>query len=102
MASLDLKTDRVLTLLEVGKTPIQMALKPDGGELFVNNFDSNSFSIVEAYTNEVGGSYLIGSNPVRGVVTSDNTLLYVSNFGVRHDQRLRHRRRPRDRLGARR
>jgi YVTN family beta-propeller protein len=36
---------------------------------------------VEAYTNEVSGSYLIGRNPVRGLVTSDNLLLYVSNFG---------------------
>ena len=57
-----------------------MALKPDGGEIFVSNFDANSFSIVKAYTNEVSGSYLIGSNPVRGVVTSDNSLLYVSNL----------------------
>ena len=45
------------------------------------NFDGNTFSIVETYTNEVSGSYLIGRNPVRGLVTSDNLLLYVSNFG---------------------
>ena len=63
MPPIDLKTDRLLALLDIGKLPIQMALKPDGGEIFVSNFDSNSFSIVEAYTNEVSGSYLIGSNP---------------------------------------
>ena len=78
---LDLKSDRLLTLLDVGKLPVQLALKPDGGELFVSNFDGNSFSIVETATNEVGGSYLIGDKPVRGIVTSDNSLLYVSNFG---------------------
>ena len=38
-------------------------------------------AIIEVYTNEVSGSYLIGSNPVRGLATSDNSLLYVSNFG---------------------
>jgi len=43
--------------------PVQLALKPDGGELFVSNFDSNNFSIIETGTNEVGGSYLIGNNP---------------------------------------
>ena len=32
-------------------------------------------------TNEVGGSYLIGIHPARGVVTTDNSRLYVSNFG---------------------
>jgi YVTN family beta-propeller protein len=58
-----------------------MALKPDGGEIFVSNFDGNTFSVVEAYTNELSSSYLIGRNPVRGLVTSDNSLLYVSNFG---------------------
>jgi YVTN family beta-propeller protein len=29
----------------------------------------------------VGGTYLIGDNPSRGIVTSDNSLLYMSNFG---------------------
>jgi YVTN family beta-propeller protein len=65
----------------VGKTPTHLALKPDGGELMVSNFDSDSISIIETTTNEVGGSYLIGSHPVRGVVTADNSLLYESNFG---------------------
>ena len=65
----------------MGKTPVQLALKPDGGELFVSNFGSNNFSIVETGNNEVGGSYLIGDEPTRGIVTSDNSLLYVSNFG---------------------
>ena len=60
---------------------MQLALKPDGGELFVSNFSSNNFSIVEAGNNEVSGSYLIGNKPTRGIVTSDNSLLYVSNFG---------------------
>jgi YVTN family beta-propeller protein len=61
--------------------PVQLALKPDGGELFVSNFGGNNFSIVETANNEVGGSYLIGDQPTRGIVTSDNSLLYVSNFG---------------------
>jgi len=81
LASVDLKSGRLLTLLDIGKLPIQLALKPDGGELFVSNFDDNSFSIVETGNNEVAGTYLIGNNPVRGLVSSDNTLLYVSNFG---------------------
>ena len=45
------------------------------------NFDSDSISIIETTTNEVGGSYLIGTQPVRGLVTGDNSRLYVSNFG---------------------
>ena len=64
MAAIDLKSDKLLALLDVGKTPIHLALKPDGGELFVCNFDSASVSVIETAANEVGGSYLIGSQPV--------------------------------------
>jgi YVTN family beta-propeller protein len=65
----------------VGKTPAALALKPDGGELIVCNFDSDSVSIIETPTDEVSGSYLIGTHPSRAVVSDDNARLYVSNFG---------------------
>ena len=81
MASIDLQSEKLLALLDVGKTPVNLALKPDGGELVVTNFDSDSISIIETSTNEVAGSYLIGTHPARGVVNSDNSRLYVSNFG---------------------
>jgi YVTN family beta-propeller protein len=60
---------------------VNLVLKPDGGELVVANFDSNDISIIETTTDEVNGSYLVGTQPARGVVTSDNSRLYVSNFG---------------------
>ena len=67
VASIDLKSDKLLALLDVGKTPVHLALKPDGGELMVSNFDSDNISIIETTTNEVGGSYLIGTHPARGI-----------------------------------
>ena len=81
MASVDLKKDRVLALLDVGRTPVSLALKPDGGELMVCDFDSDSISIIETVNDEVGSSSLIGQHPARGVVTGDNSRFYVSNFG---------------------
>lgn len=75
-------TDHMLTLLDVGKTPVQLALKPDGGELFVANFDSGSISEVLTQANEVAGTYTIGSHPVFGVVSADNGTLWESNFGA--------------------
>jgi YVTN family beta-propeller protein len=74
--------DRILTLLDVGTTPVHLALKPDGGEVFVSNFASNTISEIDTSSNEVGGAYLIGLHPVRGLVSADNSLLYVSNFGA--------------------
>jgi YVTN family beta-propeller protein len=77
-----LMTDHVLTLLDVGKTPVNLAMKPDGGEIFVSNYDSDSISEISTPTNEVGGTYTIGSKPVRGIVSRDNGTLWVANFGA--------------------
>ena len=77
----DTKEDRLMALLDVGKTPVSLALKPDGGELIVCNFDSDSISIVETGNDEVSSSPDIGQRPSRGLVTLDNSRLYVTNFG---------------------
>jgi YVTN family beta-propeller protein len=76
-----LMKDRFLTLLEVGTTPTQVAVKPDGGEVFVSNFGSNSISEISTTTNEVGATTMIGTSPSHGLVSADNGTLYVSNFG---------------------
>ena len=48
--------------------------------MFVSNSLSNSISEVVTSTDDVGGAYLMGANPVRGLVSADNTLLYVGNL----------------------
>jgi YVTN family beta-propeller protein len=77
-----LLTDHLLTMLDVGATPVHLALKPDGGEVFVSNFGSDSISEISTWTNEVGGTYTIGNKPVRGIVSRDNSTLWISNFGA--------------------
>ena len=77
-----LPADVLLSFLDVGKTPMHIALKPDGGEAFVSNYDSDTISELTTSSNEVGGAYLIGARPVRGLVSADNSLLYVSDFSA--------------------
>jgi YVTN family beta-propeller protein len=72
--------DALLAILDVGKTPIRLVLKPDGGEIFAVNFDGASLSEIDTSTNEVGGAYMVGTHPVAGVATADNSALYVSDF----------------------
>jgi YVTN family beta-propeller protein len=72
--------DRVESLLDVGRQPVQLALKPDGGEIFVSNSLSNSISEVITGTDDVLGAYLMGADPVRGLVSADNAVLYVGNL----------------------
>jgi YVTN family beta-propeller protein len=71
--------DRLETLMDVGRAPVHLALKPDGGEVFVSNSLSDSVSEIYATTDEVGDTYMIGEDPVKGLVSRDNSLLYVAN-----------------------
>ena len=72
--------DRLETLMDVGRAPVDLALKPDGGEIFVSNSLSDSVSEIYNTTDEVGDTYMIGNDPVRGLVSRDNSLLYVANL----------------------
>jgi YVTN family beta-propeller protein len=76
--------DRLESLLDVGRAPVQLALKPDGGEIFVSNSLSDSVSELDTSKNDVDGAYIMGDDPVRGLVSSDNSLLYVANFHSRY------------------
>jgi YVTN family beta-propeller protein len=78
------RPDCLEALLDVGNAPLHLALKPDGGELFVLNSLSDSISEVVTGTNDVGGAYMIGDGPARGLVSADNALLYVANFRSRY------------------
>ncbi|MGA2206280.1 MAG: YncE family protein [Terracidiphilus sp.] len=77
--------DRLETLMDVGRAPFDLALKPDGGEIFASNSLSDSVSEIYNTTDEVGDTYMIGDEPVRGLVSRDNSLLYVAN---RHSQEV--------------
>ena len=77
-----LQHDQMLCLLDVGKTPTHIALKPDGGEVFSTNFDSDSISEIDAFNDQVLGTYTIGAKPTDAVLSADGSSLWVSNFGA--------------------
>jgi YVTN family beta-propeller protein len=71
--------DALEALMDVQRAPVDLAMKPDGGEIFVSNSLSDSVSEIYNTTDEVGDTYMIGADPVFGLVSSDNALLYVAN-----------------------
>jgi YVTN family beta-propeller protein len=73
-------SDHLLTMLDVGNTPVHLAVKPDGGEIFTSNFDSDSISEIDTWNNQVLGTYMIGNKPVHGVITRDSSTLWVADF----------------------
>ncbi len=74
--------DHLLALLDVGQTPTHLAVKNDGGEVFVTNFGSNSLSEISTWTNEVSNTYAGVMQPSRAVVSRDDATLWVSDFGA--------------------
>jgi YVTN family beta-propeller protein len=72
--------DHVLAVLDVGRNPTNVALKPDGGEIFVSNRDSDSVSEIATQTDEVESTYPIGNRPAHGLASVDGAL-WVSNLG---------------------
>jgi YVTN family beta-propeller protein len=73
------ESDRLETLMDVGRGPVDLALKPDSGEVFVSNSLSDSISEVITNTADVAGATMMGDEPVGGLVSRDNALLYVAN-----------------------
>lgn len=77
--SMPAQADRLEALMDVGRSPVHLALKPDGGEVFVVNAGSDSVSEIITGTDDVQGAYMMGDDPVRGLVSRDNTMLYIAN-----------------------
>ncbi len=73
--------DRLLAFLDVGPRPVHLAPKRDGGEIFVSNFGGDTISEIATNANNVGGAYTVGSAPLGGIVSADNSTLWVSNSG---------------------
>jgi YVTN family beta-propeller protein len=73
------REDHLLALLDVGPSPVHLALKPDGGEIFVSNYGGDTVSEIATGNDDVGGAYLMGDHPLGGVVSADNSTLWVSN-----------------------
>ncbi|MFC6644795.1 YncE family protein [Granulicella cerasi] len=81
--------DFKLALLDVGQSPTHLTLKPGNTEVFASNFDSDSISEISTYTNEVEGTYVIGSKPTHGIATGwsqksvipNEDSVWISSFG---------------------
>jgi YVTN family beta-propeller protein len=74
------QADRLEALMDVGHAPVDLAMKPDGGEIFASNSLSDSVSEIYNTTDEVGDTYAIGANPIGGLVSRDNSWLYVADL----------------------
>jgi YVTN family beta-propeller protein len=58
-----------------------MVLKPDGGELFIFEYEGTSMVIVDTNQDNVEQNYPTGHKPVAGVFQQNPLVLYIANAG---------------------
>lgn len=65
--------------IKVGTTPVGLALTPDGSQLYVANFASDSISVVDTVANKVIATITVGKGPRSVLFNTNGTLAYVAN-----------------------
>ena len=79
LSVVDLRRNVLVANLDLAGKPTDMLLKPDGGELYVISPEAHGLQAINTWTHEVGDTMILGSAPTRGVLSSDGSLLYVSD-----------------------
>ncbi|MBN2040356.1 MAG: hypothetical protein JW864_09960 [Spirochaetes bacterium] len=78
IAVLDLKTEKIYKLTDLGAEPTGMALSKDGSKLYVTTgLDFGSVSIVGTAEGKVTQSFSTGHGPVSPVLSKDDKKLFV-------------------------
>ena len=76
---INLTTRKVIGTVSVGKGPIGVAVAPDGHEVYVANFKSNTVSVIDARTDQVTDTIPVGAKPFGVAVTPNGNEVYVAN-----------------------
>src|SRR5579875_446748 len=73
--------ESVVASIPVGNTPYGLLYAPvNGGEIFVTNYRSNTLSVIDPATNQVTGTYSVGSGPTLMAYVPGGPL-YIASFG---------------------
>ena len=75
----DLRRGVLLANLQLAGKSSDILLKPDGGEVYVISPESHGLQAINTWTHEVGGYMMLGDSPTRGILSSDASLLYVTD-----------------------
>ena len=73
-------TKKQIGAIGVGKTPVDIAITPDGTKAYIANQVSNTVSVLNTTTNVIIKTINVGYNPSNVRVTPDGTTAYVLNW----------------------
>ncbi len=63
--------------ITVGKTPLRVAITPDGSELYVTNYGDGTVSVIERKTRKVTHTVPVGNQPGPLAISPDGRKVYV-------------------------
>lgn len=69
------------TFIDVGASPSQAIVTPNGAEVYVSNNGANSVSVISTSTNTVTHTVSVGSSPDALAVSPDGSKIYVGQHG---------------------
>lgn len=81
---IDTDLDETIGSINVGLTPVQIAIDEVSNTAYVTNWESNNVSIIDLNTNEVTGTISTGFVPAQMLIDSDEHKLYVSHHASPH------------------
>lgn len=76
---IDTNSDETVGTINVGLTPVEIAIDEVTNTAYVTNWESNDVSIIDLNTNEVTGTIRTGFVPAQLLIDSDNHKLYVTH-----------------------
>jgi len=76
---IDMATNTVTTTIKVGMSPFEVAVSPDGKNMYVANGGDNTASVIDTATNRVMATVNVGGMPEGIAFTPDGKKAYVAN-----------------------
>jgi YVTN family beta-propeller protein len=81
---IDTNSDETVGSINVGLTPVEIAIDEVTNTAYVTNWESNDVSIIDLNTSEVTGRIQTGFVPTQMIIDSDEHKLYVSHHASPH------------------
>lgn len=81
---IDTDSDETVGTINVGLTPVEIAIDEVTNTAYVTNWESNDVSVIDLNTNEVTGRIQTGFVPTQMIIDSDEHKLYVTHHASPH------------------
>ena len=73
-------TNKLITNIEIGITPVALAINPVTNIIYVANYGDNSISVIDGQTNKVIARYSLGFTPVALAINPVTSRIFIADY----------------------